>query len=815
MKSSETQNVDHRVDLNQQRLDLADTRGFTAPGAGEARRSAIADLSRTWIRGVWSAATSGARSEGVALASVGSLARGDSGPLSDFDLVLLHDGRSMSGKEVTALADRIWYPIWDCGAKLDHSVRTVGQCRSVAAGDLSAAVGLLDLELVAGDEQVVAAARSTVAHDWRANARRRLPQLVESLEARHHRHGDLAQTIEPDLKEARGGLRDMSVLRALTAAWLADRPHGQVDAAYGTLLDTRDALHVVTGRGRDRLGLEDHDAVAALLGHPEADAMLAVVGNAARTISYAVDGTVRRAAQSQRARVLRVGPRRPVLKPLGFGLFEHDGEVVLGAHLDPSGDPLLVLRAAVAAARRGLPLAPATLANLAAHSPAISEPWSPLARSLFVDLLAAGPGLIPVWEGLDLAGLVDSWLPEWSAVRSRPQRNAVHRHTVDRHLIETVVHATGQMLDVERPDLLLLAALLHDIGKIAGAHDHAIVGAPLAATAARRLGLEEKEVEVVQLLTREHLTLIDLATRRDPTDRATISAVTGAVAGRRDVLELLRALTEADACAVGAAAWTDWRAQLLQQLVVGARAALANVARLVPLAEETPDLLPPEIVAEVAMGEPHVVVHPIGGAYRIDVFDRDRLGLFADTAGLLAAYGLVVRTARVRTQEGIAANQWQVDSPGGDAPDPAAIARGLTQLGQGDRSPLRALERRRSVAAGSVATGSVKTGPVGVGPVGTGPRAPTRAMVVPHASQDSTVIEIRAHDRPGLLHEVGIAFARAGLTVHSAHIATYAGQTLDTFYVSEFGGRTLSPARVAQTISALMDACDEASPTDR
>jgi [protein-PII] uridylyltransferase len=789
-----------KVDLNQQRLDLAGTRGFTAPGAGPLRRAAMAELSRRWINEVWMAATYGARTDGVALASVGSLARGDSGPLSDFDLVLLHDGRSTSAKGVKALADRIWYPIWDGGAKLDHSVRTVGECRTVAARDMSAAVGLLDLELLAGDEQVVAAARSTLGHDWRANARRRLPELVESLEARHHRHGDLAQSIEPDLKEARGGLRDMSVLRALTAAWLADRPHGQVDAAYGTLLDARDALQVVTGRGRDRLGLQDHDAVAALLGYPDADAMLSVVGTAARTVSYAIDGTVRRAAQSQRARTLRVGPRRPVLKTLGFGLFEHDGEVVLGAHLDPSKDPLLVLRAAVAAARRGLPLAPATLTNLAAHCPPITVPWSPVARSLFTDLLASGPGLIGVWEGLDLTGIIDAWLPEWSAVRSRPQRNPVHRHTVDRHLIETVVMATALLPEVARPDLLLLAALLHDIGKIAGAHDHSLVGAPIAATVAARMGLDESEVEVVELLTREHLTLIDLATRRDPADSQTIASVTEAVGARREVLELLRALTEADASAVGAAAWTDWRARLLEQLVVGARGALGEEGEPVVPAEEIHDLLSPEVVAQVSMGEPHVVVHPIGGAFRIDVFDRDRLGLFGDTAGLLAAYGFIVRTARVRTQEGVAANQWQVDSPGGDAPDAAGIARGLASLREGDRQPLRGLDRRSTL---SLDLGQARR------------RAQTRAMVVPHASADATVIEIRAQDRPALLHEVGMTFARAGLSVHSAYIATYAGQTLDTFYLSEFGGRPLSPARVAQTISMLMDACDAPSPAGR
>ena len=347
---------------------------------------------------------------------------------------------------------------------------------------------------------------------------------------------------------------------------------------------------------------------------------------------------------------------------------------------------------------------------------------------------------------------------------------------------------------------MLLAALLHYIGKIAAVADHAEIGAPRAAAVARRLGLDESEVKVVELLTREHLTLIDLATRRDPADPQTIAAVTDAVAGRRDVLELLRALTEADARAVGAAAWTDWRAHLLDQLVVGARAALGDAAGPVTPAEEAQEPLSPDIVAEVAMGEPYVVVQSLAGAYRIDVVDRDRQGLFGDTAGLLAAYGFIVRTARARTQEGIAVNQWQVESPGGDATDAVAIARGLLSLAQGDRQPLHALERRRMSAADSV---------------GSDPDALTRAVVLPHASQDLTVIEVRAQDRTGLLHEVGMAFARAGMSVHSAHIATYAGQALDTFYVSELGGQTLSSARIAQTISMLMEACDGVPPTGR
>lgn len=790
------------ADVAARRLDLAGTRAFEQVGSGTERRRRLAEFNEQWLSELWDEAVRGQRTDGVALAAVGSVGRGDAGPLSDYDLVLLHYGRTLSTDEVTRLADRIWYPIWDAGVRLDHSVRTVNQCRTVAADDLTAAVGLLDIAPVAGDPEVVAAARATVSHDWRAHARKRLPQLTEAIAVRHHRHGDLAQSIEPELKEAHGGLRDMTILNAMAEAWLADRPRGEVDTAYGLLLDVRDAVHVVTGRGRDRLGREDHDAVAALLGYGDPDDLLADVSDAGRAIAYALDGTVRRAGQSQRARVLRVGPRRPQMAPLGYGLFESDGEVVLGTGRTPESDPHLPLRAAVVAARANRPISPTTLENLATRCADLPTPWSPLARGLFSDLLAAGPGLVTVWEGLDQQGIVERWLPEWAAVRSRPQRNAVHRHTVDRHLIETVVHATGLVRGVGRADLLLLAALLHDIGKVPGARDHSEAGAPIAEAVMRRLGHSEADVEVVTALVREHLTLIELATRRDHSDPRTIDAAVAAVGGDRARFDLLLALTEADAVAAGPKAWTDWRAALLAQLATEVRARLdhagaaAGPTPAAPPADIGQGVVPEHLVRALATGEPHVEVVSHGGSYRIDIADRDRLGLFADTAGLLAAEGLVVRTAILRTVDGVAVNEWHVESPSGNEPEHDRLHRGLARLSTGDRGPLGLLDRRRQFASRPSRESTIGT-----------PGQP-RALVVPGASDEATVLEVRAEDRPGLLHELGMAFAKTGVSVRSAHIATYAGQTLDTFYVTDFSGRPLGPAKVAQVVAVVIDTCD-------
>lgn len=756
-----------------------------SPGVGSAQqRRGLAALTDSWLRQVFTHATAaaGVAAGRVALVAVGGYGRGELAPGSDLDLLLLHTDKDLSSG-VGELAEKLWYPVWDTGVRLDHAVRTFEEARRLATADLAVLLGLLDARPVAGDPALVGRLRSSVLADWRAAARRRLPELRAAWDQRGALAGDLRHDLEPDLKEGRGGLRDVTSLRAVAASWVADRPHRDVDDAVRRLADVRDALHLVTGRPGNRLLLQEQDQVAGALGLGGADALLREVGSAASAVTHAAEVTWRRALQAARPQRSRfVGGRRPVLRLLGPGLAEHDGEAVLTAQADPRSDPLLVLRMAARAARAGLPLSPSSIDRLAADTPGLPEPWPETARQLFVDLLGAGPPLVPVWEALDHAGLLERLLPEWALVRHQPQRNAVHRWSVDRHLLEAAVRAAPLVREVHRPDLLLVAALLHDIGK-GSPGDHSEAGEPLAVTAAARMGFDPDDVATLALLVRHHLLLVEAATRRDLEDPATVSAVAD-VLGTTEVLELLAALTRADAQATGPAAWSEWKAGLVEDLV--RRTALTLHGAPPP----PPPPLTPGQAGLVDAGRLAVVAEPDEAVtWTVTVAAPDRTGVFATIAGVLALHRLSVRSAQVRTERGMALDVWTVVPDRDHEPRAEALRNDIARALDGDLD----VTQRLSARDAGRRTPAVP------------PPAP-RVEVVESASDTATVVEVRAGDRPGLLYRLGRALALMGVSIRGARVVTLGAEAVDVFYLQDAGGAPLSDLASREALRLLADA---------
>lgn len=694
---------------------------------------------------------------GVSLVAVGGYGRGELAPHSDLDLVLVHEA------ELGELGERLWYPLWDAGHKLDHSVRTPEQMTAMAAEDLKVALGLLDARHVAGDPNLTLRLRSQLLTTWRRDARERLPELRALVRQRHELIGELAHVSVPDLKEAEGGLRDAGVLKALVATWLVDVPHADLERCRLQLLDVRDVVQGQAGRATDRIAPEAWEPLGEAMGWDDPQRQVRELG---RRVTHLSRLTWRRAEATLEA-PSRV--RRPQLDRLAPGIAMSKGEVVLTNEATPDRSPGILLEAAALAAEHDVHLAPPTAARLVRECPPLPEPWPTSARQSLVRLLASGRSLLPVWETLEETGALAGILPEWERIRLLPHASAIHRFTVDRHVVETCIEASALIRNVSRPDVLLVAALLHDIGK-GGLTEHSIAGEPLAASIATRLGFEPDAVELIARLVRWHLLLAETATTRDPDDPATIETVTRRLV-TAETAELLLALTEADARAASPKAWTTWRSGLVRRL--GDRVLATLGPGPTPDSPVAPVL---EVPKEVVRGETVLRLEEHDDGVRVTALAPDRVGLLSDLAATFAFLKAPVRGARAWSQDSVAVSVWELADPYLDA----SVLRQRFEAIREGRVDAHARLRRQlaDTLAPSVA-------------------------VRPEASREATVVEVRTADRPGVLYGVLQAVAALGLTVRSAHVDTVGPQAVDVFYLQEADAGALSDTRAAHAAHAI------------
>lgn len=732
-----------------------------------ALRAALVDLYEFWLGQGAAAAGVDTENSGVALVAVGGLGRKELVPYSDLDLVLVHSGQP----GISEIADKLWYPLWDARVGLDHSVRTQPEALSVAREDLRTALGLLDARHIAGDVGLAESLASAAREQWQRTARKRISEIADSVRQRWHRTGEIGQMAEPDLKHAGGGLRDLGLLDALAAAQLIDRPGEELLSARKLLLDVRTELRLELRRERDVLGAVHADRIAGELGFDDRFALARELSGVGRSVRYALDVALRTTTEPAK----RGFGLRAARKPLDEGVVLHGNEVALARGALPAKDPGLLLRVAAASARTGKPITLSALKALADAAPELRTPWPTVARQELTALLGAGEGLIDAVEALDNTGLWARLFPEWGSVRDLPPREPVHAWTVDRHLVQACVEAAKLTTTVSRPDLLVLGALLHDIGK-GRDEDHSVLGAKIAHHVALRIGLPPGDVELITAMVRHHLLLTHTAMRRDISDPETVHRVVQAIDGNPVLLELLHALSKADSLATGPGVWTDWKAGLLVELVGRCREVMHGngFTRPDPL-DEGQRLLAESVKIS---GRTEVLVSTEGNVATVTVAVPPGVELLAATAGVLALQSLEVHKAGLHTHAGVWVGLFDASPRFGTPPDPALLREKVARAVNGQLPLAEGLATKERDYGDSV-----------------GPVAAPRVLWFDDetAGEHTLLLELRATDRIGLLYRVAGALRACDAHVLWAKVATLGVSCVDSFAIAPVGGAPATP----------------------
>ena len=804
----------------------------------------------------------------LAVMALGGYGRGELNLQSDVDLMVIYEGEL--SPYVQRAMQELLYTLWDLGLQVGHSLRSLDDCVAMARTDFSSRTSMQEARFLAGDRRLFARFQRVLRENvYRRDFGKFLETTLTERDQRYRKFGASPYIGEPNVKESAGGLRDMHTAMWLGAAKfgartlreLADkglitpREQAAADAALTFLWRVRNELHFFSGHKNDVLGRDLQPRIAKNLGYENDETSLGVerfmhdyylharvIHRVSRRLIARCQETLSRRGSAE---------RRQRQQALADGLVFFDGALHL-ADRDPRRlreDATRLMKVFWHLHRLGceLSLDLERAVEDALHLVDDGFRRSPLVRDLFLDVCRNWGRVAQTFSEMHEIGLLGRYLPEFGALTCLVQYDVYHRFSADQHSLFAVEHlealAPGQSAEsegaalvfneVEKPELLMLGMLLHDIGKAQG-HGHVAKGIPLVRALTARMGLDPADAGAVEFLVAHHLTMSHVAQRRDIDDPKTVADF-AATAGDPQRLRMLYLLTYADMRAVGPGVLTPWQARILHELyaralarLTGGRVARPNRTQLVGRlhAAVGEDLELQAVKAHLAMVTDRYLAstsvqrmaehlrmlrrlegasvvtelfhHPGLGSSDLVVVTRDVPGLFALIAGTLAAHGVNIISAQIHTRaDGIAIDTFQVNDPLGETLTSKArwtrLLDALRVVLTGEERVETLLERRR--AAG---------------------RAPASAAGPPKIALDNqlsdaaTVLEVKCPDRLGLLYLITRTLSALGLDIASARIATEIDQAFDTFYVHDRQGRKLeAPETLARVREALAEALVE------
>jgi [protein-PII] uridylyltransferase len=841
------------------------------PDRGRAAARSTAYLQAQLVRLAYEYVT-GDKPPELAIVGLGGTGRGEMAPHSDLDLMFLTV--SKPSPEVEKTVEAVLYLLWDLQLKVGHSLRSADELIRLAKKDMTVRTALLEARLLWGSETVFEQAmKRFAAKVVSGSAAEFVAAKLAERDERHVKMGDSRYVVEPNVKDGKGGLRDLHALywigkyvydvrkpsELVSVGLLTAEEFASFERAERFFWAVRCHLHLEAGRAEERLGFEYQKAIAGRMRYADRPGKSAVerfmhfyflnakaVGDLTGVFLAQLDEKMARKGLRFALPTIR---RRP--KALA-GFVLDRGRLSIPSDDFFNEDPVRLLELFALAAREQLEIHPAAMRAASRDSRLIKARVrkDPRANQLFLEVLTNPhrPDMVLRW--MNEAGVFGRFIPDFGRVVAQMQFDMYHHYTVDEHAIRAI----GLLAAIERGELaddhplstalfkqiasrrvLYVAVLLHDIAKGRGG-DHSVLGEKVALQLCPRLGLDEAETETVAWLVRHHLLLSSTAFKRDLADPKTIEDFVAQVQSP-ERLRLLLMLTVVDIRAVGPGVWNDWKRLLLRTLFDAAEEKLRlghkqrgrseiveqrqkelaealgwnrKIARA--YARRLPDSYwlaePPDVqlsnarqvaVAESRIGElrPSIVAEDERdrGATRISVFTPDREGLFFRICAGLASAGASIVDARIHTtQDGMALDNLLVqdarERPYSDKRLRSRLVRAVEAAIEADQPPeipsrdssarrLRAFHVAPSVA------------------------------IAERASSRTTVVEVNALDRPGLLARLAGAIHRSGLAIHSAHIATYGERAVDVFYLSNARGRKLSAEQIDELRSALLAAASE------